>query len=130
MRTGGPRATDTFHVVDDLRVDRDGRVVSRFLASGVRYVPGAEERLHAMRAGHRPLLRDEPRDPVNSRAILIDAEEGMPVGHVPDWLLDDVHPVRAAATSFDAIAERVNPDAPAHLRLVCRIEASGVDVPS
>ena len=47
VRTGGPRVTDTFHVVDDLTWTQGGRVVSRFLASGVRHVPGAAERLRA-----------------------------------------------------------------------------------
>ena len=39
IRTGAPRATDTFHVVDDLTIGHDGHVVSRFLASGIRKGP-------------------------------------------------------------------------------------------
>jgi len=123
VRTGGPRVTDTFHVVDDLTWTQGGRVVSRFLASGVRHVPGAAERLRGLAEGQRLGLRDEPENPVNPRAILIDVCSGEPVGFVPDWLVEDVHDLRECTDEFVVIAERVNIDAPAHLRLLCRIEA-------
>lgn len=122
-RTGGPRATDTFHVVDDLRPSADGRVVSRFLASGVRYIDGADDRLHSMRAGQVLQLRDQPDNPANPRAVLIDVRDDAPVGHVPDWLLDDVHALRGTASQITLVAERINRDAPSHLRLLCRLEA-------
>ena len=41
-RTGGGRATDTFHVVDDLRSDGRG-MTTRFFVSGIRHVPGGAE---------------------------------------------------------------------------------------
>lgn len=121
-RTGGGRGTDTFHVVDDLR-PVDGRVVSRFLASGVRHIEGAEERVARLQAGQQLYLRDEPENPVNQRAILIDAEDGLPVAHVPDWLVDDLHALRNDATEVILTAERINHDAPPRLRLLCRLEA-------
>jgi hypothetical protein len=123
IRTGAPRATDTFHVVDDLTVDHDGRVVSRFLASGVRHIPGAHERLASLVEGQALCLRDDPDNRVNARAILIDARVGEPVGYVPDWLVEDVHRLRDDASEFLVFAERVNPDASSHLKLLCRIEA-------
>lgn len=122
-RTGGQRATDTFHIVDDLQPSADGRVVGRFLASGVRYLPGADERLRNMAPDQLLQLRDEPDNPVNPRAILIDVRDGAPIGHVPDWLVDDIHHLRDAASEITLVAERVNPDAPPHLRLLCRLEA-------
>lgn len=122
-RTGAPRATDTFHVVDDLRPGPDGRVVSRFLASGVRHLSGATERLEQLPQGQQLELRDEPGNPVNNRAILIDMVAGAPVGYIPDWLVEDVHRLRDQAPSLVLTAERVNPDAPPHLRLLCRLEA-------
>ncbi|GAA2349470.1 hypothetical protein GCM10009854_28840 [Saccharopolyspora halophila] len=122
-RTGAPRATDTFHIVDDLRLGSDGSVVSRFLASGVRHVPGANERLEQLHEGQRLELRCEPDNPVNNRAILIDMVVDEPVGYVPDWLVDDVHNLRNQASSLVLTAERVNMDAPPHLRLLCKIEA-------
>ena len=56
-RTGGPRATDTFHLVDDLMADADGVVVSRFLASGVRYLDADGTHLARVRDGDRLRLR-------------------------------------------------------------------------
>jgi len=128
VRSGGARATDTFHIVDDLRMV-DGQVVSRFLASGIRHVPGATERLEVLQAGQELLLRDEPTNPMNQRALLIDAEANHPVGYVPDWLLDDVHLLRSVS-EVRILAERVNPDAPAHLQLLCRLEAKSAEVTS
>ena len=123
IRTGGPRATDTFHVVDDLSRSDDGRVISRFLASGVRHVQGAFSRLTSLNEGQELCLRDEPDNHVNARAILIDVRDGEPVGYVPDWLVEDVHSLREVAADFRVVVERVNPDAPFHLQLLCRIEA-------
>lgn len=123
VRTGGPRATDTFHVVDDLNRHGDGLVVSRFLASGVRHIEGATERLRAMSQGQLLCLRDDPSNAVNPRAILIDVRDHEPVGYVPDWLVEDMHTLRDVASAFRIVAERINVDAPPHLRLLCRLEA-------
>ncbi len=120
-RTGGPRATDTFHIVDDPH-QLNGQRVSRFFASGVRYIEGADERLAHMEAGHRLALRTEPDNPANKRALLIDADANTPVGYVPDWLVNDVHELLDSGNQLELIAERVNPNAPAHLRLLCRLE--------
>lgn len=123
VRTGGPRATDTFHVVDDLFLDSEGSVVSRFLASGVRHIPGATDRLARLEVGTELALRDDPENPVNDRAILMDVVADLPVGFIPDWLVDDVHELRERSSSIRIFAERINPDAPPHLRLLCRLEA-------
>ena len=124
-RTGGPRATDTFHIVDDLR-EINGQQSSRFFASGVGHIAGADERLAHMDAGHRLSLRTEPDNPVNERALLIDAEADKPVGYVPDWLVMEVQELRDSGYLLDLVAERVNPTAPVHLRLLCRLEAHPV----
>jgi hypothetical protein len=124
LRTGGPRATDTFHIVEDLHSNADGVVISRFLASGVRHIAGATDRLTRLDTGCELRLRDEPRNQVNPRAVLIDSTDGEPVGYVPDWLLDDLAYLRSEARDLRIFAERINPAAPAHLRLLCRIEAT------
>ncbi|MBM4474050.1 hypothetical protein GS456_01075 [Rhodococcus hoagii] len=122
-RTGGPRATDTFHLVDDLRDDAAGVVTSRFLASGVRYLDADGSRLACVEDGQGLQLRAEPDNPVNERAQLICAGTGEPVGYVPDWLLTDLEDLQARASELEIVAERVTPDAQPHLRLLCRIEA-------
>ena len=55
-RTGGPRETDTFHLVDDLVEDAHGVVTTRFLASGVRHIPGATDRLEKVESGQQLIL--------------------------------------------------------------------------
>ncbi|MEJ7772813.1 MAG: HIRAN domain-containing protein [Geodermatophilaceae bacterium] len=122
-RTGGPRETDTFHVVDDVQANSAGQLVSRFFVSGVRHQPGSEALIKGLKAGARLALRDEPDNPRNPRAMLIDVVAGHAVGWVPDWLVDDVHTLRARDPELEVVVERCNPDAPAHLRLLCRISA-------
>lgn len=123
LRTGGSRATDTFHVVDDLSRASDGRIQSRFFASGIRHLVGAGALLLALQPGQELSLRDEADNLYNPRAVLIDAARGEPVGYVPDWLLDDLHDLRHRADELSIFAEQINPEAPSHLKLLCRIEA-------
>lgn len=123
-RSGGGRATDTFHVVD---IPVDGRVEGHFLVSGVRYFEdnGALSRIDG---GSRLGLLPEPDNPVNPEAVLLTDAGGSRIGYVPDWLLDDVHGWGLLSTAVHV--EQVNAGAPAHLRLLCRIEASpGRDEP-
>lgn len=115
--------TDTFHVVDPLRTEVDGKVVSRFFVSGVRYHVDSDALIKRLKPGARLALRDEPGNQYNPRALLIDVDAGHPVGWVPDWLVEDVHILRARDPSLEVRVERCNPDAPAHLRLLCRISA-------
>ncbi len=123
-RTGGIRATDTFHVVADPEVGPDGHVLTRFLAHGVRHLSGAAERIARLSPGDALRLRPAPDNPYNQRALLIDAEASVPVGYVPDWMLDFVHDLVAADPGYRLIVERANgPETPMHLRLLCRLEA-------
>lgn len=122
-RTGGPRATDTFHLVEDLVADDNGRVVSRILASGVRHVDGATDALSRIRPGDELKLRAHADNPVNPRAQLVCAATGEALGYVPDWLLVDLEQLLDRAESFRVFAERVSPNEHPHLRLLCRIEA-------
>ena len=90
----------------------------------MRHIQGAHSRLASLNEGQELCLRDEPDNCVNARAIFIDVRDGEPVGYVPDWLVEDLHSLRALATDFRVRVERVNPDAPSNLQLLCRIEAA------
>lgn len=120
-RTGGGRATDTFHVVD--MPSRGASALARFFVSGVRYQEAASRLIEVMKEGDRLCLRPEPDNPVNANAILVDAEQGEPVGWIPDWLLSDLPNDIVDPTRFALFVERVNPDAPDHLKLLVRIDA-------
>lgn len=105
-RTGGPRVTDTFHLVPDLASDDEGLVVGRFLASGVRHVDGATDALSGVRPGDRLELRPDTTNPVNARAQLVCASSGQALGYVPDWLIGDISDLQKRVASFCVAAER------------------------
>ena len=121
-RTGGGRATDTFHVVQEPRLRPGEQTTIRFFASGLSHVQGALGRLLVVKPGDALQLRAEPTNPVNTRALLIDAAADEAVGWVPDWLLDEVHQLRTSR-EFNLQVEQVNFDAPWHLKLLCRLDA-------
>lgn len=118
-RSGGGRATDTFHVVDGL-IPVNGRVEGHFLASGVRCVEGNGS-LSRLAPGDRLRLLPEPDNTVDSEAVLLTDAGEDPVGYVPDRLLGDVHGWGLPNTAVRVA--QANAEAPAHLRLLCRIEA-------
>jgi len=122
-RSGGTRATDTVHIVPEPRTEPDGRQVLLFLASGTRHLESVSERISGLSTGDELLLRPEPDNPVNPNALLLDNTSGEPVGWVPDYLLDLVRDYQARGP-VQVFVERANgPDAPPHLRLLCRLEA-------
>lgn len=121
-RTGGQRVTDTFHIVD-LPEHFEASFSSRFFVSGVRHTVGANRVLAALESGASLSLELEESNEVNPKAVLIDTVDGKKVGYVPDWLCGDVHDLIKSGWSVTAIAEHVNPDAPAHVRVLCRITA-------
>ena len=69
-------------------------------------------------------LQLEERNPVNPRAVLVNTSDGEKIGYIPDWLCSDVRDLLTESWVLTATVERVNPDAPAHVRLLCRIDAS------
>ncbi|MCU1410594.1 MAG: hypothetical protein JWR04_1301 [Rhodoglobus sp.] len=121
-RTGGGRETDTFHVVD-LPLDVEHSFLSRFFVSGVRHFPDSEELVKSLHSGSPLSLKLDETNAVNPKAVLVDAAGNKTVGYVPDWLCADVHQRIKDGWDISVVAERVNPDAPAHVRLLCRVEA-------
>jgi len=121
-RTGGRRVTDTFHIMD-LPNRFEGNFSSRFFVSGIRHTRDADVVLAALQSGAKLLLKLEESNKVNPKAVLIDNVEGKKIGYVPDWLCSDVFDLIKSGWSMTAIAEQVNPDAPAHVRVLCRIDA-------
>lgn len=121
-RTGGGRATDTFHVVD-VPVDEKDGFSSRFFVSGIRHTPDNDRVLESIGKGSDLLLELEQSNPHNPRAVLVCSVDGRKIGYVPDWLCHDVAARMREGWSVTAVAERVNRDAPAHVRLLCRIDA-------
>jgi hypothetical protein len=124
-RTGGGRATDTFHILDAPAIDSDV-LTSRFFVSGVRHIDSADEALSSVCAGDTLKLELDETNSSNPKAVLINLVDGRRVGYVPDWLCTDVHDRIKGGWTLTAVAERVNAAAPVHVRALCRIEARRV----
>lgn len=122
-RTGGGRATDTFHIVDrPLRGETEFE--SRFFVSGLRHVSDSVAVLGEVHPGDRLELRPEPGNEANSKAVIIDVESGKQLGWVPDWLCGEVTELIDGGWDISLIAEKVNVGAPAHTRVLCRLNAN------
>lgn len=122
-RTGGARATDTFHIVD-VPVRGEHSFESRFFVSGLRHVEASEDLLRRVKAGDMLELRPDPENPKNSNAVIVDVENGIQLGWVPDWLCNEVSDLIREGWNLNLQAEQVNEDAPAHTRVLCRLSAS------
>jgi hypothetical protein len=122
-RTGGGRATDTFHVVDVPVSSRQSGLTSRFFVSGVRHRPEAASLIESLRAGDELAVRSDSSNPANEHALLIDAKDGKAIGWIPDWLVDDVRAVHDHGGRVRVSVARVNPDAPPHLQVMCLVES-------
>lgn len=111
-RSGGLRVTDNVELLPYPQVDA-GELVTRFFVRGIRHLDGAELAARSLGLGDRLRLRDEPENPVNPDAMLLDAHSGEPVGYLPDYLTGTVHSLRAINGELPAVVvDKVNPDAP------------------
>ena len=122
-RSWGRSTHDTIQIVPEPEVHSDGSSSRLFLVSGVSHAeedhPEQVSKLVAkLKIGQRLDLRDEPDNPVDSEAIIIEAG-GQRLGWIPAYLLGEVHKARERA---DVFVERANgPRTPWHLRLLCRL---------
>ncbi len=121
-RTGGSRVTDTFHVLDR-PVKLPNSFSSRFFVSGISHTTEAEHVLAAITTGSELALLREDDNPGNPRAVLINTSDDRKIGYVPDWLCGDIHGLLEDRWELSTVAERVNPDAPDHIKVLCRVDA-------
>lgn len=126
-RSWGQDIHDTVQVVPEPTRRPDGTAVRMFLASGARHVDESNpdvvgKRIASLKPGDELTLREEPTNPVNHHALVLDASDE-PVGWVPNYLLDDVQKQRDAGFDIGVFVEHANGvDVAWHLRLLCRIE--------
>jgi hypothetical protein len=138
-RSQGRRRGDTLQLLPEPTIVGD-MLSYLFLVNGVRHVheetlyPDSRElhvtndqveaALASLRQGAALSLVSEPRNPKNPLAIMVLKPSSVPVGWVPDLLLDDLHRLMASA-HVAVTAEHINPpDAPPHIRLLARLTAS------
>lgn len=96
--------------------------------SGVRYVPGAAERVAALVPGQALALRPDPTNAFDPDAMLLDVKSGEPVGYVPGYLCSYVHThLEAGADVRVTVVQANGPDVPRHLQLLCRLAVNPED---
>lgn len=111
-RSGGLRVTDHVELLPYPQVD-DGELVTRFFVRGIRHLDGAALVARSLAPGDCLRLRDEPENPVDPDAMLLDAHSREPVGYLPDYLTGTVHSLRAINGELPVVVvDKVNPDAP------------------
>lgn len=124
-RTGGSRATGTFHVVD-VPYHAHDRFTSRFFVSGLRHSEDIQAILPRLTDGDDLNLALEPGNRANPHAVLVLTAGDEKIGYVPDWMCSDVHALIDDQWEVSASVERVNLDAPSHVRLLVRLDARPV----
>ncbi len=135
-RSGGPRQGDTLQLFPEPTVDRDGILRCSFLVHGIRHIidrdllvdgihkkighGDLEMALGRLRVGDPLRIVEQPGNPINNHAYLTANRDGLPLGWLPDLLVDDV---RSLTPHRIVVAvEHVNgPDALWHLRLLARL---------
>jgi transcriptional regulator with XRE-family HTH domain len=123
-RSWGRSGHDTIQIVPEPEVRPDGASKRLFLVSGVSHAdednPARISRLVAkLKDGRRLDLRDEPDNPVDSEAMVVECD-GQRLGWIPAYLLGDVH--KTDRERVHVFVERANgPQVPWHLRLLCQL---------
>lgn len=126
-RSWGATPHDTIQIVPEPLLLEDGSEIRPFLVSGTRHVDESDpdrvaKRISILQEGQTLNMRDEPENPFNERAIVLEID-GEPVGWMPDYLLDYVHKNREEGRRAIVYVEKANgPDIPWHLRLLCVLE--------
>ena len=139
-RSQGRRQGDTIQLLPQPTTDGE-TLTCLFLVNGVRHIPDeplvldgrpievtreqVEAALSRLRPGDALQLVREPENKHNPLALLVMAPAAIPVGWVPNLMVEDMHKLIARA-DVSVTAEHINgPDAPWHLRLLARLTARG-----
>jgi hypothetical protein len=137
-RSQGRRQGDTLQFLPEPEVV--GETLSYlFLVNGVRHVheetlypdgrevrvtrEDVESALASLQRGAALRLVREPLNQKNPRAIIVAGPAAVPVGWVPDLLLEDMHRLLAAAVVRVTVDHINGAGAPSHMRLLARLTA-------
>jgi hypothetical protein len=98
-------------MVPEPQIAADGRTTIGFFVHGIRHKQGAEEHLSELHPGEALLLRDEPDNPMDRRALVV-THDNKELGYIPDLLVDFVHTVRATGPLSLTVAQVNDAEAP------------------
>jgi hypothetical protein len=123
-RTGGIRETDSLVVFPCPEKTKENTYHLHFFSQGIRYLPDeAIRRINALTSGNLLYLMPDPQNPNDAFAIALRTEDPPAiVGYVPRYLNRDFHVfLKESPRDISVVVEKVNPDAPIQLRLLCSI---------
>jgi hypothetical protein len=122
-RSGGEQKGDSVLLVEAPAVADDGATESIFLARGSRYA-GPETQtstaVEHLQAGSELSIVDDTANEANADALLLTTSDGVPVGWVPDLLIDYARQVRAAG-GHATVVQNNGRGAPWHMRLLVNV---------
>ncbi len=125
QRSAGARVTDRIEVFAAPQRTSSGEASSLFFVRGIRRLPGALDAVNEIRTGDHLTLIDEPDNQVNGHAMLLAGPREVPIGWVPDYLVDHLHDLRDLNDADPVVTvEHVNGvDVAPHMRVLCRLTA-------
>jgi hypothetical protein len=127
-RSGGQRETDMFEVFPVPEPSAENRYESAFFVHGLRHrAPEAEEEARRLAPGDPLVIRPEPENPHDPRALrVLTTLGGTHLGFVPRYLCEDLHRLQDME-GHDGVRVRVRrvntPPTPAQFRILCSLEA-------
>ena len=132
-RSGGHRSTDRLEIFPCPSRADGGPLRVHFFVHGLRHqTPQAQERVTRLEPGERLRLcwdQQNTRDDAARNLRTDEVEDGDMhyVGYLPRYLAHDVGRLPIDADTPRVEVERVNPAAPIHFRLLCRMTADWPD---
>lgn len=137
-RSQGRRQGDTLQLLPEPTL-RDNTLTCLFLVHGMRHAheetrildgqtisvtrDQVDTVLARLRPGDELLLAREPGNPINPLALMV-LGSSVPVGWVPDLLVEDVQSLLRRVSVSVRVEHVNNPDAPWHMRLLARLDAA------
>ncbi len=127
-RSEGRREGDSVLVFPEPLVAADGASSARVLVHGIRHRQREDQRvlmsLAQLKIGDRLRLVTDTGNPVNERALLVADNDEVPLGYVPDLLLDYLQHLQAHGTIVLNVARINDATSPPHMRLLVEIHGA------
>lgn len=124
-RSGGERATDGMQIYPAPEKGANGRYESFFFIHGIRHLPREIEGLiNQVKVGDilYPML--DLANPYDKFAVsLRTGDPAFMVGYCPRYLARDAHKLTSETNDFNIKVAKVNLDAPAQMRILCKMDS-------
>lgn len=125
-RTNGIKATDSFQLFE-VPEQTQGKYIAYFFSHGIRYLPESNrERLNTLKVQERLYLMQDIQNQYDKYALLLRTNDPVElVGYCPRVYSQDITKllIQDDPNNVKVTIHKVNPDAPAQLRLLCKLEA-------